>query len=79
MLALPKMSSHFMCGLNAMMDLAEESPSLIVGISSAFSFLSKFRHFILPTESEKRGVLKVGSIPVAILPSGQDKKNTFVL
>ena len=36
-----------------------------------------FNH-LLPTGSEERGVLRVGSIPVAILPSCQDMK-TFAL
>ena len=36
------------------------------------------RHGILPTGSEEREVLGVGSIPVAILPSCQDMK-TFAL
>ena len=31
-------------------------------------------HILLPTGSEERGVLGVGSIPVAILPSCQDIK-----
>ena len=31
---------------------------------------------LLPTGSEERGVLGVGSIPVAILPSCQDMKTT---
>ena len=30
--------------------------------------------FLLPTGSEERGVLGVGSIPVAMLPSRQDMK-----
>ena len=30
--------------------------------------------YLLPTGSEERGVLKVGSIPVAIHPSCQDMK-----
>ena len=30
--------------------------------------------YLLPTRSEERGVLGVGSIPVAILPSCQDMK-----
>ena len=30
---------------------------------------------LLPTGSEERGVLGVWSIPVAILPSGQDMKS----
>ena len=29
---------------------------------------------LLPTGSEERGVLAVGNIPVAILPSGQEMK-----
>ena len=33
---------------------------------------------LLPTRSEERELLGVGSIPVAILPSGQDMK-TIVL
>ena len=39
--------------------------------------LSKLRwklNYLLPTGSEERGVLGVGSIPVAILPSCQDMK-----
>ena len=31
-------------------------------------------HLLLPTGGDERGVLGVGSIPVAILPSGQDTK-----
>ena len=31
-------------------------------------------NYLLPTGSEERGVLGVGSIPVAILPSCQDMK-----
>ena len=34
---------------------------------------------LLPTRSEERGVLGVGSIPVAILPSCQDVKRTIAL
>ena len=35
-------------------------------------------HDLLPTGSEERGVLGMGSIPVAILPSWQDIKTDFI-
>ena len=34
----------------------------------------QFSHFSLPTGSEEKGVLEVGSIPIAILPPCQSKK-----
>ena len=33
------------------------------------------KQYLLPTRGEERGVLGVGSVPVAILPSCQDAKN----
>ena len=41
-------------------------------------FLYKYNN-LLPTGSEERGVLGVGSIPVAILPSCQDIKNDCII
>ena len=35
--------------------------------------------YLLPTGSEERDVLGVGSIPVAILPSGQDIKKRYII
>ena len=38
------------------------------------TFRHEIPHDLLPTGSEERGVMGVGSIPVAILPSCQDIK-----
>ena len=43
-----------------------------------FLFIEQHNTCLLPTESDEREVLGVGSIPVAILPSFQDMK-TIVL
>ena len=46
---------------------------LIMKANTSF-FYDRINHLILPTGSEERGVLRVGSIHVVILPSCQDVK-----